>query len=192
MSSRPRVAFQGERGAYSEQAALALLGREIELVPLSTFDAVFAEVQQSTCDYGVVPIENSLAGSIHRNYDLLLRHDLYITAEHNARLHCLIVHPASTIRDPSGYSHPGVGVRASLPELECGAAHDTAGGVRLIRAGLRDGHHEETATSTGMSSVVIWRRKMTHASCWAGGYPRWAEQNFLAFAGKNRGCCSAA
>jgi len=146
MSDRPRVAFQGERGAYSEQAALALLGREIDLVPSSTFDAVFAEVQQSTCDYGVVPIENSLAGSIHRNYDLLLRHDLYITAEHNLRVsHCLIVHPGVELSEIRRvYSHPQALAQCEhslreLGDVEVIAAHDTAGSVRLIKEqGLRD------------------------------------------------------
>jgi prephenate dehydratase len=86
-----RVAFQGEAGAYSEQAALDLWGAACQPVACPSFDDVFAAVTGGDCAFGVVPVENSLAGSIHRNYDLLLEHDLSIVAEHNLRVsHCLI------------------------------------------------------------------------------------------------------
>src|SRR4051794_25515989 len=103
-----RVAFQGERGAYSEAAALTHFGESIEPVACETFDAVFERVAEADCDHGMVPIENSLAGSIHQNYDLLLCHDLCITGEHILRVeHCLIAHPETSIEDIRvAISHP--------------------------------------------------------------------------------------
>ncbi|MEJ7712248.1 MAG: prephenate dehydratase domain-containing protein [Pyrinomonadaceae bacterium] len=76
-----RVAFQGERGAFSEEAALRLLGEEIELVPRQTFEALYESVREKAADRILAPIENSLAGSIHRSYDLLLDCNLTITGE---------------------------------------------------------------------------------------------------------------
>jgi len=76
-----RVAFQGERGAYSEQAALAFYGHEIDLVPLPSFKALFSALAEGKADAAVVPIENALAGSVHENYDLLLRYKLPIVGE---------------------------------------------------------------------------------------------------------------
>jgi hypothetical protein len=78
MAPRLRVGFQGEHGAYSEQAAMALYGPEADAIPCETFDAVFDGVEQGMLDYGVVPIENSLAGSIHRNYELLFQQPLHL------------------------------------------------------------------------------------------------------------------
>lgn len=140
MNPRLKVAFQGERGAYSEQAALALFGGECEPVPHETFDAVFAAVQNGECDRGVVPVENSLAGAIHRNYDLLLQHDLYIIAEHNLRVsHCLIAHPGVALSEIRRvYSHPQALAQCEFTLRELGipeviAAADTAGSVALVK-----------------------------------------------------------
>lgn len=72
-NAKQRVAFQGERGAFSEEAAVKLLGEQIELVPRPTFEAMFAAIDDGAADFVLAPAENSLAGSIYRNYDLLLR-----------------------------------------------------------------------------------------------------------------------
>jgi len=135
-----RVAFQGEPGAYSEAAALEHWGASTVTVPCETFDAVFAAVESGACDVGMVPIENSLAGSIHRNYDLLLQHSLTIVGEHYLRVqHCLIAHPGVGLGEIRKIiSHPQAlaqceGYVRKLPGVESEAAYDTAGSVRLIR-----------------------------------------------------------
>src|SRR4026208_1923917 len=65
LKQKPRVAFQGERGAFSEEAAIELLGAEIELVPRQTFAALFDSLQTGAADYLVAPVENSIAGIVH-------------------------------------------------------------------------------------------------------------------------------
>src|ERR1700682_850095 len=77
----PKVAFQGERGAFSEEAAVKLLGEEIQLVPRQTFEALYASIGDGYADYILAPIEHSLAGSVHRSYDLLIASGLHIQAE---------------------------------------------------------------------------------------------------------------
>ncbi len=72
-----KVAFQGEPGAYSEQAVFNYFG-EVETVPCESFDVMFDAVVSGRSDAALAPIENSLAGSIHQNYDLLLRHNLHV------------------------------------------------------------------------------------------------------------------
>ena len=85
------VFFQGESGAYSEEAAFEYFGSKIETCPRPTFNDVFQDVADHETTYGLLPIENSLAGSIHRNYDLLLRYDLSIVGEYYYRVsHCLM------------------------------------------------------------------------------------------------------
>src|ERR1700686_5327520 len=77
----PKIAFQGERGAFSEEAAVKLLGEDIQLVPRPTFEAMYSSIQDGLADYIVAPIENSLAGSVLRSYDLLIASGLHIQAE---------------------------------------------------------------------------------------------------------------
>ncbi len=137
-----RVAFQGEPGAYSEAAALEYFGRETEAVPCESFDEIFASVESGTCDRGLIPIENSLAGSIHHNYDLLLQHQLTITGEHFLRVHhCLIGYPGvekSQLRRV--ISHPQAlaqcaGYLKSMPWCRVEPVYDTAGSVKMMREG---------------------------------------------------------
>src|SRR6185436_9321031 len=81
MSARQMVAFQGERGAFSEEAARKLLGDAIDVRPCETFDDVFASVANGEASCAVLPIENSLAGSVLRNYELMANADLTIAGE---------------------------------------------------------------------------------------------------------------
>lgn len=96
MNERPKykVAYQGEPGAYSEAALLNYFGPTVTALGKETFDEVFASVDSSESDYAFLPIENSTAGSIHRNYDLMREHSLFIIGETNLRVHhCLIACP---------------------------------------------------------------------------------------------------
>ena len=137
---RQRVAFQGERGAYSEIAARAFFGHSVDLLPSETFDLVFRKVEGKVAAFGVIPIENSLAGSIHQNYDLLLKHRLTIIGELNVRIsHNLIAHDGtslSTIRKI--FSHPQALMQcqanmARLKGVEIIPTYDTAGSVKKIK-----------------------------------------------------------
>ena len=135
------VAFQGESGAYSELAAFEYFGREIKTIPCETFEDVFAAVSDGGDEtiYGLLPIENSLAGSIHRNYDLMLRHELHIVGEYHLRVsHCLMALPGVKIEDIQRvHSHPQALAQceANLEQLGTQriAESDTAGSARLLR-----------------------------------------------------------
>src|SRR6202167_5386923 len=98
VAKNARVAFQGERGAFSEEAAVKLLGEGVGLVPRPTFDALFSAVDEGAADAVLAPIENSLAGSVHQSYDLLLKSRLQITGEVVVPIaHHLIGIPGSSI-----------------------------------------------------------------------------------------------
>ena len=103
-----RVAFQGEPGAFSEAAAIQLLGEWITTIPCPTFDAAFSAVPEGAADALLAPVENSLAGSVVRVYDLLLKSDLGIVAETILPIeHHLIGCPGSSPSDiRSVASHP--------------------------------------------------------------------------------------
>ena len=86
-----RVAYQGEPGAYSEKSTRELLGNNVIALGKPNFEACFRAVASMEVDYCCLPIENSLGGSIHENYDLMLRYDLTICAEHEFRVqHCVL------------------------------------------------------------------------------------------------------
>ena len=93
LGSSKTAAFIGEYGAYSHKASLGYFGDEIKPVPAKTFKDIFNAVQSGTTQYGVIPLENSLSGSIHENYDLLQEYDLKIIGEITIRVrHALIAH----------------------------------------------------------------------------------------------------
>jgi prephenate dehydratase len=132
------VAFQGEPGAYSELSALEFFGPETKTLPCQTFDDVFAAISSAACSHGLLPVENSLAGSIHRNYDLMLRHEFHIVGEYHFRVsHCLLALPGVRLEQIERvHSHPQALAQceASLRKLgvERVAEKDTAGSARLL------------------------------------------------------------
>ena len=88
------IAFQGELGAYSEMAARAYFYEAVAVMPQPNFAALFTAVENGACTHGMVPIENSLMGSIHENYDHLLKRQVQIVGEIKLRIkHNLIVNP---------------------------------------------------------------------------------------------------
>lgn len=138
------VAFQGEPGAFSEQAVYGHFGA-VDALPCESFEDVFTAVSLRHCDYGLVPIENSLAGSIHENYDLLMRYELHIVGEYVLRVHhCLIAFSDVQIHDVrKAISHPqALGQCAGYlrsHHLKHEAVYDTAGSVKILKeSGARD------------------------------------------------------
>ena len=133
------VAFQGEIGAYGEEAALQFFGPSIQLKPSESLDNVFRLVEQGKANYGVVPIENSLEGSISRVYDLLLHSRLKVCGEAELRIsHCLIAnHEAHLGLIKKAYSHPQAlaQCRAFLKQLgsELIPTYNTATSVKMIK-----------------------------------------------------------
>jgi prephenate dehydratase len=139
--SSPRVAFQGEHGAFSEAAAIQLLGEKIVTVPRLTFDSAFRAIAEGAADALLAPVENSLAGSVVRVYDLLLESSLGIVAETILPIeHHLIGCPGATLLDlKSVSSHPMALAQCekfflSHPQLKRVPAEDTAGSVRDVLA----------------------------------------------------------
>jgi prephenate dehydratase len=135
-----RVAFQGEPGAFSHQAVHKIFGAGIDPVPCLVFDDVFEAVARKRAHFAVVPIENTLAGSIHQNFDLLARHPLDVVAETSLRVeHNLITHPGTTLRQIRQiYSHPSAMEQCKrmlrrLRSVEKISFYDTAGSVKFIR-----------------------------------------------------------
>jgi len=153
-----RVAFQGEAGAFSEAAAVQLLGEEITTVPRPTFDAVFRAIADGAADALLVPVENSLAGSVVRVYDLLLESNLTITAETILPIELnLIAIPGAALADIRVVSsHPMALAQcerffAAHPQFKRTPAEDTAGSVR-----------ETIARGDKTCAAIAGRRAATH------------------------------
>jgi prephenate dehydratase len=139
------VAIQGEAGSFSHVAALETHGDVIRLVPCATFVELFRAVEGGEATRGVVPIENTLAGSVHENYDLLSAHALHVVAETELRIrHCLIASPRTRLPDVRRVaSHPVALAQCrrfftTHPDLVAVPAYDTAGSVRDLMAGQVD------------------------------------------------------
>ena len=140
------VAFQGEIGAYGEEAAFQFFGPLIQVKPRESLDDVFKVVEQGEAQFGVVPIENSLEGSISRVYDLFLDSSLKVCGETELRVsHCLIASPEAQLGSIKRvYSHPQAlaQCRAFLKHLDCELipTYNTAASVKMIKEqGITDG-----------------------------------------------------
>lgn len=134
------AAFIGENGAHSHKASLSYFGDEVTSVPMKSFRDIFNAVESGSVEYGVVPVENSLSGSIHENFDLLQEYDLHIIGEVTIRIkHALITHPEA---DPKaitrilGPAHAFAQCRNYLeqyPDAELVPVKAAASAVRRVR-----------------------------------------------------------
>jgi prephenate dehydratase len=133
-----KIAFQGIKGAYSELSLLRHFGKDAEALGCMTFEEVFEAVEQGSVDFGYIPAENTIAGTVVENYDLLLSRDVAIAAEvYTPIRHTLLARKGS---DPAAirkaYSHPHAlsQCRGFLKEhgIEPVLVYDTAGAARMV------------------------------------------------------------
>jgi prephenate dehydratase len=162
------IAFQGERGAFSEEAARKLTGREIEVLPCTRFEDVFRALEQGRAGGAAVPIENTLAGSVHENYDHLLNFEFPIVGETSVRIvHHLMAPqgvPFSGIKQV--FSHP-VALNQCLdffaknPQIERVPFYDTAGSAKMvIEKGLKDAGAIASEVAAEIYGARILRRSI--------------------------------
>lgn len=133
------IAFQGERGAFSEEAARKLAGADTEVLPCTCFEEMFRTLKEGRAVGAAVPIENTLAGSVHENYDHLVDFELPITGETSVRIvHNLIAPEGVTFsKIRRVFSHPValnqcLDFFARYPQFEKVPFYDTAGSVKMI------------------------------------------------------------
>lgn len=134
-----KVAFQGEKGAYSETAVYAFFGKSAEAQPCRDFKDVFDKVEKQETQFGVVPIENSLEGSVNQTYDLFLKYDLKVRGEVIVKIeHCLIANPNTKLEMVKAvYSHPQALAQCrnflEKSGWELIPTYDTAGSVKMLK-----------------------------------------------------------
>ena len=156
------VAFQGQAGAYSQEAALSFFGASVLTHPCETLDEVFKLVQDSGLPYGIVPVENSQEGSISRSYDLLLDSEVMVCGEAQIRVsHCLIANKGTRPGDlKKVYSHPQALAQCQgyLRRLGCELipSYDTAGSVKMIK----DKKLMDSAAVAGARAAQIYLMKI--------------------------------
>jgi prephenate dehydratase len=163
-----KVAYQGEPGAFSQQAAGKVFGSELTSVSCHSPDDVFTAVIRKRAEFGVIPIENTLAGSIHQNFDLLARHSLVVVAETSLRIeHNLIAHKGAGFRQiRSVYSHPAALEQCSrflrrFKSLDPVSFYNTAGSVKHIHdRGLEDAAAIASADAARIYGMKIMRRSI--------------------------------
>ncbi len=165
---RKRAAFQGELGAFSQVAASKLAGEDFIPVPFQSFEEVFVSVVNGKCHCAVIPIENTLHGSIHDNYDHLLKYDLPIRGETFVRIvHNLIAPPGvkfSQIRRV--YSHPAALGQCKHffeqnPQIEKTTFYDTAGSVKMVMdKGLTDAGAIASANAASIYGAKILKKSI--------------------------------
>src|SRR5215469_3798396 len=136
-----RIAIQGEQGSYHHIAARAFFGKDIELISCKTFADTFDALESEDADKALVAVENSIAGTVHSTYDLLLAHHFFVTGEIYEHIHhCLIGFPGANVREITRvYSHPMALPQCSsyldkhLPGAERIEYNDTAASVAHIK-----------------------------------------------------------
>src|SRR5262245_17930126 len=159
MSEGIKVAIQGEHGSFSHQAALEVLGKDIAIVPRPSFDALFESVASAASERALCPIENSLHGSIHENYDRLKASSLHIVGETQLRIsHCLIGRPGASLASIRRVASHAVALSqcrkffADRPNVESVAAYDTAGSVKDLLRG--DGPATQGAIASRLAAEL--------------------------------------
>jgi len=134
-----KVAFQGERGAFSEIAAIKFFGSSIEPVLCKTFEEIFKKISCKEADYGLLPIENSQTGGINEAHDLLLQQELFAVGEVKLKVeHCLITKDEINFKlIKKVYSHPQALAQCegflskNLPHCQIIPVYDTAGTINI-------------------------------------------------------------
>ncbi len=144
MSKDRLVAFQGEPGAYSEDACLRYFGKDVRALPFPDFQAVFESVEHDAVTHAMVPVENSIEGTVAQVNDLLLDHDLMISGEVIVPIrHFLMVYDSSSLEEVKEVmSHPqALGqcrkFLGNHPEWRITPAYDTAGSARIVSESKR-------------------------------------------------------
>src|SRR5437868_14441976 len=157
-SKQVKAAFQGERGAFSEDAARQLLGPTVDTLAYRSFDEMFDAVTAGVADCAVAPIENSLAGSVIKNYDLLEERELTIIGETNVRIVHNLIAPATVSLNEVRrvYSHPVALAQCEKflrahPRFSVEAAYDTAGSVKMI---VENRRRDEAAIASDTAAEV--------------------------------------
>ncbi len=196
------VAFQGELGAFSQRASENVFGPRIRPIPCVTFDDVFEMVTRRKSDLGIIPIENSLAGSIHQNFDLLVQHPLEAIAETYVRIeHHLIAHPGASLRTIRQiYSHPVALAQCQrflrrVKRIEKVSFYDTAGSVKHIKEhGRLEAAAIASADAARIYGMAILKRSIEDnrenytrflALARRGAYPQGGAKTTLVFGLKN-------
>ncbi len=152
------AAFQGSHGAFSEDAAGLLLPPNPELLPCARLEDVFEAVHRGVARYGVIPVENTLAGSVHQSYDLMSEYDLTIVGEAISRIdHGLIGLPGSSLENiRRALSHPVALAQCEMffrrnSSIEPVSVYDTAGAVQAI---LKNGDPASAAIASRRAAEV--------------------------------------
>jgi prephenate dehydratase len=162
------IAFQGEPGAFSQQAVRKLLGDRVKVKPCQRFEEVFDALEKRIVDGAVIPIENTLAGSVHENYDHLLRYNFEIVGETSLRIvHNLITPPGVSFKKVRRvYSHP-VALNQCLeffaknPQIEKVPFYDTAGSVKMVmEKGLTDAGAIASALAAEIYGAKILKKSI--------------------------------
>jgi chorismate mutase/prephenate dehydratase len=161
------VAFQGETGAFGEEAAFQFFGPLVTTRPYESLEDVFKSTEQDEVQFGIIPVENSLEGSISQSYDLLLDSSLKVCGEIELRVvHCLIANPGARLDlIKRVYSHPqALGqCKAFLKHLACELipTYDTAGSVKMIKEkGITDGGAIASARAAEIYKMKVIAREI--------------------------------
>ncbi len=134
-----KIGFQGESGSYSEIAALRYFSNlKPSFIPFRSLQDLFDNVENSFIDAAIVPIENSIEGSVNETYDLLVEKHLFVTGEIYQRIrHCLIVNKQQSLEPKTVFSHPQALAQCRnyirKKSLESIPSYDTAGSVKFIK-----------------------------------------------------------